>query len=457
MTKGNPERPTTFRTQDWVDVSHRLNWVREAARKDGGRRFTTLLHHLNLHLLLDSFRQLRKDAASGVDGMTCAEYEEGLANRLMDLHDRVHSGQYRAKPSKRIYIEKDDGRQRPIGIAALEDKIVQRAVVRILESIYEEDFLGFSYGFRPGRSQHQALDAVWVGITRRRVNWVLDADIRGFFDALDHEWLMKFLEHRVADKRILRLVRKWLTAGVSEDGKWSETKVGTPQGAVISPQLANIFLHYALDQWVHAWRKRQARGDVIIVRYADDFVMGFQHKGDATRFLQALKERLAKFRLELNEDKTRLIEFGRFAERDRKVRGLGKPDTFDFLGFTHCCAKTRKSGKFIVGRRPVSKRVRKKLKEMKRELMKRRHDKVADQGRWLQTVVQGYFAYFAVPGTSEVLSAFRKQVCKHWLRALRRRSHKARKLTWKRMGRLIDTWIPRVRIRHPYPNERLVA
>lgn len=378
-------------------------------------------------------------------------------DRLVDLHDRVHSGRYRAQPSKRIYLEKDDGRLRPIGIAALEDKIVQAAVVRILGAIYEEDFLGFSYGFRPGRNQHKALDAVWVGLMRRRVNWVLDADIRGFFDALDHEWLMKFLEHRVADKRILRLLRKWLKAGVSEDGCWSATEVGTPQGAVISPLLANIFLHYALDLWVQAWRKKRARGDVIIVRYADDFVMGFQYEWEAKRFLEELRERLAKFHLELHAEKTRLIEFGRFAQRDRKGRGQGKPETFDFLGFTHCCGKTRKTGKFIIRRKPAAKRMRKKLKDLKQELMRHRHTPVGEQGRRLKRVLQGYFAYYAVPGTCEILNVFRKQVCRAWLRALRRRSHKGRNMTWKRMARLLDTWVPTVRIHHPYPNERLVV
>lgn len=457
LTKGNPGRLTTGQTQDWEDVSYKLDWIREAARKDRRKSFTTLLHHVTPRLLLDSFGALRRDAASGVDEMTCEQYEEGLGERLLDLHDRVHSGGYRAQPSKRIYIEKEDGRKRPIGIAALEDKIVQQAVKRVLEAIYEEDFLGFSYGFRPGRNQHRALDAVWVGLKRRRVNWVVDADIRGFFDALDHGWLLKFLEHRVSDDRILRLVRKWLRAGVSEDGRWSETTVGTPQGAVISPLLANLFLHYALDQWVEQWRKRYATGDVIIVRYADDFVMGFQHEKEARRFLVELRERLEKFHLELHPEKTRLIEFGRYAERDHQARGQGKPETFDFLGFTHWCGKTRKSGKFIVGRKPVAKRVRKKLKQIRETLLRRRHESVAEQGAWLRSVVQGYFAYFAVPGTSEILSAFRKHVSRFWLRALRRRSQKGRGLTWKRIERLLDTWIPKVKIVHPYPDQRLIV
>lgn len=455
MTKGNSGQPGKLQTQCWTDLSHRREWVREAARQDDGKRFTALLHHLTPRLLLDSFRALRGDAASGVDGMTCAEYGKGLARRLLDLHDRVHSGRYRAQPSKRIYIEKDDGRLRPIGIAALEDKIVQKAVMTILNAVYEEDFMPFSHGFRPGRGQHHALDAVWVGIMRRKVNWVLDADIRGFFDALDHEWLMKFLEHRIADQRILRLIRKWLKAGVSEDGQWSETKVGTPQGAVISPLLANVFLHYALDLWVAQWRRRPGRGDVIIVRYADDFVMGFQHEGEARQFLAELKARLGKFHLELHEDKTRLIEFGRYAQRDRQRRGQGKPETFNFLGFTHWCGRTRTASKFTVGRTPIAKRVRKKLKEVKETLMRRRHEPVAEQGRWLQQVVRGYLAYFAVPGTAEVLSMFRRHIAKIWLYALRRRSHKAKKLTWKKMKKLVEVWLPPVEVQHPYPNQRL--
>lgn len=459
MTEGNPNPLPTPQALDWTDVSYKLEWVREAARKDRGTRFTTLLHHLTPRLLLDSFTALRRDAASGVDETTWAEYMKGgLMKRLSDLHDRVHSGRYRAKPSKRIYIEKDDGRLRPIGIASLEDKIVQKAVQTILEAIYEADFIGYSYGFRPGRSQHNALDALWSGIMYRKVNWVLDADIQGFFDSLDHECLMKLLEIRIADRRILRLVRKWLTAGVSEDGQWSETKVGTPQGAVISPLLANVFLHYVLDQWVKEWRTTQARGDVIIVRYADDFVMGFQYDHDAKNFLKALQERLEEYKLKLHPDKTRLIEFGRYAERDRNGRGEGKPETFDFLGFTHRCGTTRKNGKFTIGRKPVAKRMRKKLKAIKETLMQRRHQPVPEQGQWLSSVVRGYLAYFAVPGTAEVLSAFRKHVCRIWLRALRRRSQrKGRRLTWKRFEPYMEKWIPKVEILHPYPDKRLIV
>jgi group II intron reverse transcriptase/maturase len=414
-----------------------------------------LLHHVTVDLLRDSYRAQKREAAVGVDEVTWRQYGVGLEARLRDLHDRVHRGRYRAKPSKRMYIAKPDGRQRPIGIAALEDKIVQRAVGEVLGVIWEEDFANFSYGFRPGRNQHNALDALWVAITQRKVSWVLDADIRGFFDTLDHGWTMKFVEHRVADRRMLRLIRKWLRAGVSEDGQWSATTVGVPQGAVISPRLANLYLHYVLDLWVKEWRKRQARGEVIIVRYADDFVMGFQYRDDAERFLSDLRERLAKFALEIHQDKTRLIEFGRFAIENRKKRGAGKPETFDFLGFTHMCAKRRKDGKFTVRRKVIAKRMRAKLKKIKDTLMEHRHDPVPQQGRWLRGVVQGYFHYFAVPGTSRELNTFRGLVNRFWFRALRRRSQKGQNLTWERMQRLIQTWIPPARILHPYPNQRL--
>ena len=455
MTKGNPNQCTGNQAQNWADPLMRLGRIREAARRDRGQRFTSLMHHLSPQLLRESFYGLRKNAAAGVDKQTWHEYKQELEGRLSDLHDRVQSGRYRAKPSKRTYIAKDDGGQRPIGIAALEDKIVQAAVVRVLSQIYEEDFLGFSYGFRPKRHAHKALDAVWVGIMRRKINWVLDADIRSFFDSLDHDWMMKFVEHRVSDPRMLRLIRKWLRAGVSEKGQWSKTTVGTPQGSVVSPLLANIFLHYVLDLWVQKWRKTNAKGDVIIVRYADDFVMGFQYQAEAQQCQKALVERLAEFNLEIHEQKTRLVEFGRFAHRDRKARGEAKPETFDFLGFTHICATTRKNERFTIRRKPIAKRARRKLKQIKSELLERRHVSVAIQGAWIRSVVGGYFNYVAVPGTSEQLSSFRKHVCRLWLRALRRRSHKARRLTWKRMEKLFESWIPKVRIVHPYPNQRL--
>ena len=430
--------------------------VREAAKRDKKLRFTALLHHVSPALLRASYFELKRQAAPGVDGMTWHEYGRNLEERLDDLHGRIHRGAYWAQPSKRAWIPKADGRQRPLGIAALEDKIVQQAVKTVLEQIYEEDFLGFSYGFRPGRSCHNALDALWVGIAHRKVNWVLDADIRGFFDNIDHEWLLSFVEHRIADRRILRLIRKWLKAGVSEDGQWSRTTVGTPQGSVISPLLANVFLHYVFDLWANQWRKRYARGSVVMVRYADDFVVGFQDRVDAERFLRELRRRFERFGLQLHPDKTRLIEFGRYAAERRAGRGLGKPETFDFLGFTHYCGTTRK-GTFTIKRKSVAKRMRAKLQEIKRQLRQRMHDAVVEVGQWLRSVVRGWFNYHAIPGNSACLNQFRTQVQRLWRRILRSRSQKGRCWTWLRMSRLIARWLPTARILHPYPEQRLTV
>ena len=455
VAKGNSGQATVSDTQGSPAASSGLARIREVARRDSQLQFTTLLHHVNAALLGQAYRSLKRQASAGVDGVTWAEYGEGLEERLADLQDRIHSGRYRAKPSKRTWIPKSDGRLRPLGVAALEDKIVQQALVMILQEIYEEDFLGFSYGFRPGRNQHNALDAIYVAITQRKVSWVLDADICGFFDMLDHEWLMKFVEHRVSDPRVLRLIRKFLRAGVSEDGKWAKTVVGTPQGAVISPLLANIYLHYALDLWVKWWRSHQSRGEVYIVRYADDFVVGFQYRSDAERFQKELTQRLAKFGLELHEGKTRLIEFGRFARDNRKERGEGKPETFDFLGFTHICATRKADGGFALRRKTIAKRLRAKINEVKETLMRSRHRPMPEQGGWLRSVVQGHFNYYGVPGNREALDAFRTQIGQSWLRALRRRSQKARSLTWERFQWWMKTWIPTARIIHPYPNQRL--
>src|ERR1700756_3905383 len=455
-TKENTEQTTASQTQSWGNALSALHRVREAARRDKRLQFTALLHHVTIPLLLDSFYALKRDAAPGVDGVTWKEYEADLDKRLADLHSRVHRGAYRAQPSKRAYIPKGDGRQRPLGIAALEDKIVQHAVATVLNQIYEEDFQGFSYGFRPGRSQHQALDALWVGIMRKRVNWILDADIRDFFGSISHEWLVKFLQHRIADRRILRLIQKWLRAGVSEDGEWSKTETGTPQGSVISPLLGNVYLHYVFDLWVQHWRKHRATGEVIVVRYADDSVLGFQHRADAEQFLRDWKERLGRFGLELHPDKTRLIEFGRYAVANRKERGAGKPETFNFLGFTHICGQTWKTGKFLVLRKTIHKRLSAKLRALKEELRRRKHLSVAELGKWLRSVVQGYFNYHAVPGNMASLRSFRLQVIRRWMRALRRRSQKHR-ITWPRLVALADRWLPRPAILHPYPNLRFDA
>src|SRR5256884_5780071 len=384
QTKENIVQSHMHPTQSGKRMSQGLDGVRKVAKERKQERFTALLHHLNVDLLRDSFYALQRKASPGVDGVTWQEYETGLEDRLVDLHSRVHRGAYRAKPSRRVFIPKADGRQRPLGIAALEDKIVQQAVVTVLNQIYEADFKGFSYGFRPGRSPHQALDALTVGIQRKRVNWVIDADIRGFFDNMSHEWTMKFVEHRVADRRILRLIQKWLKAGVSEDGQWSESKVGTPQGAVVSPLLANVYLHYVFDLWIEAWRKKVARGDVIVVRYADDLVVGFENRAEAERFLEEFRERLAKFGLELHPEKTRLIEFGRFAASNRQRRGQGKPETFTFLGFTHYCGKRRKDGAFIVWRETAKKRLVSKLQKIKLELTRLPHQPSALVWGWLR-------------------------------------------------------------------------
>ena len=451
----NTLQPNTHLTQGKERVSQGLERVRTAAREHKEMRFTALLHHMTVDLLRESFYALKRKAAPGVDGVTWHEYETGLEERLVDLHGRVHRGAYRAQPSKRKYIEKSDGRLRPLGIAALEDKIVQAATVTILNQIYEEDFLGFSYGFRPGRSQHDALDALAFAIEHKKVNYILDCDIRSFFDNLDKSWLFQFVEHRVADPRILRLIQKWLKAGVMEDGIWSDPETGTPQGSVASPLLANIYLHYAFDLWVNVWRQKWAQGEVMVVRYADDIVLGFQYQTDADRFREHLTERLQKFGLELHPDKTRRNEFGRFAELNRKKRGEGKPETFGFLGFTHICGKT-KNEKFALKRKTIAKRMAAKLKEIKQQLRTRMHDPTAQTGKWLQSVLQGYFNYHAVPGNLSRLCVFRNRVIRLWRWALRRRGQK-RRPNWARMSRLAQRWLPVPRALHPYPAARFAA
>jgi RNA-directed DNA polymerase len=454
--KGNVVQSPAPRTQSRTSASTRLDGVREVAKRNRETRFSALMHHITPDLLTESFRHLKRTAAPGIDGVTWQDYEHGLAERITALWDAVQSGRYRALPSRRVYIPKPNGKQRPLGIAALEDKIVQQAVVTVLNEIYEADFLGFSYGFRPGRSQHRALDALWVGLRSSKVNWVLDADIQAFFDTIDHGWMLRFLEHRIADSRILRLIRKWLTAGVIEDGARTVVQVGTPQGAVISPLLANIYLHYVFDLWTHRWRRLETKGDVIVVRYADDSVVGFEQRQDVLTFLEHLRARMAKFGLQLNEDKTRVLEFGRYAAERRARRGIRRPETFDFLGFTHICAKTRETRRFTVRRLTSATRMRTTLKAIRQNLMQRRHAPVSTTGEWLNRVVQGYLNYHAVPGNLKRLGMFRAEVCRAWMHALRRRSQRTR-MTWDRFQPLVTRYIPKVHVRHPYPNQRFAS
>jgi len=449
------------RTIRVYDVGTALDGIRQTARrkgKDGRRdaRFTGLLHHIYaVERLEQAYLAVKRDAAAGVDGQTWQSYGRDLQSNLLDLSDRLARGGYRPQPVKRVYIDKADGSKRPLGVPALEDKIVQRASVEVLNAIYEQDFLGFSYGFRPGKSAHNALDAVAVGVSMKKVNFVLDADISKFFDTIDHDWLVKFIEHRVADARVVRLIKKWLHAGVLEDGRITQSELGTVQGGSISPLLANIYLHYAFDLWVEQWRGRHARGDVVAVRYADDWVAGFQYRGDAERFQRAVAQRLGQFGLKLHPEKTRLIEFGRFARENRRRKGQGKPDTFDFLGFTHCCGQSRK-GKFMVLRLTSAKRMRAKLLAVKTELRKRMHQPIAEQGQYLRAVVAGHGRYFAVPCNGARVQVFRFQVGRLWHRTLCRRSQ-AKHLSWKRMHKIVAHWLPSPRICHPYPNQRLIV
>ena len=455
LAKGNLQQQNASRTPSRKGALSALERVRQAARRDRKMQFTALLHHVyNLETLRAAYLSLKREAAPGVDGETWRHYGESLGENLQGLSDRLKRGAYRAKPVRRVYIPKADGRQRPLGVTALEDKLVQRATVEVLNAIYETDFLGFSYGFRPGRSQHNALDAIYTGLLTRKVNWVLDVDIRGFFDSIDHGWLVKLVEHRIADQRVVRLIQKWLNAGVLEDGKRIRMEEGTPQGGSASPLLSNIFLHYVFDLWVQAWRQKHARGDVVVVRFADDIVIGFQNKSEAERFWKELAERFRKFRLELHPEKTRLLEFGPFAAENRKRLAQGKPETFNFLGFTHICGKKKSNGRFTVLRQTIRKRLQAKLSEVSAELRRRMHDPIPEVGRWLRSVVGGHIRYFGVPMNNQAIHLFRFQVGWLWHRALSRRSQNGRVL-WTRMRRLIDRWLPPARICHPYPLRRL--
>jgi len=451
--KRNAELQSMARTQGREAVSQAQGRIREAVTRNRGEKLTALLHHISVDCLRWSYFELKKTAATGVDGITWRDYGGGLEENLADLHRRIHTGAYRAQPSRRKYIPKANGQQRPLGIAALEDKIVQRAVESILTPIYEAEFLGFSYGFRPGRSQHDALDALAYGIKVKKIGWVLDVDISRFFDTISHEWMIRLLEHRIGDKRIVRLIIKWLKAGVLEDGVRNEAEEGTPQGAVISPLLANIYLHYVYDLWAKQWREKHCKGDMIVVRFADDSVAGFQNKEDGERFLADLMERLAKFALTVHPEKTRLIEFGRYAAKNRQKRGQGRPETFNFLGFTHICGEKVVGKGFQLLRKTKRGSVRSKLGEVKKELRRRMHGSVSEQGKWLNSVLRGHYAYFAVPTNTRALSAFRYHVARRWMKSLRRRSQR-HVMTWERMMIYIDQYLPNPKILHPWPEQR---
>jgi group II intron reverse transcriptase/maturase len=453
--KGNANEQTTLRTQGREGVPPALERVRQAALKNRNAKFTALFHHLTLARLRAAFESIERRAAAGVDGVTWEQYAGRLDEKLRALHARLHRGAYQAKPSRRVFIPKPDGRQRPLGVASLEDKIVQRATAEVLNAIYEVDFLGFSYGFRPGRSPHMALDALSVGIFRKRVNWVLDADIRDFYGTIDHGWMMRFLEHRIADRRMLRLIQKWLAAGVLQDGTWSNTVEGVPQGATISCLLANIYLHYVFDLWSQQWRRRHAHGDMIIVRYADDTVVAFEREQDARRYWTELAERLKTFGLALHPEKTRLLRFGKFAAWQHREMGAGKPETFAFLGFTHICGRST-TGKFLLMRHTVTARLRARIQQVRQELLRRRHRPIPEQVDWLASVVRGYFAYYAVHTNGRALECFRREVIRHWHSALRRRSQRSR-TTWQKTSAIARCSIPSVRVQHPWPSVRFDA
>lgn len=454
LAKGNPHEQNALRTQGRASAHQALVRVRQAARKDRKQRLTALFHHVyDVDRLREAYYGVRRDAAPGIDGQTWRSYGEDLEEHLRDLSQRLRGGAYRARPVKRAYVPKLDGRQRPIGLPVLEDKIVQRAVAEVLTAVYDREFFGFSYGFRPGRNQHQALGALREGLRTKKVNWVLDADLRAFFDTLRHEWLVKFLEHRIGDQRIVRLTQKWLRAGVLEDGKRTQSQVGTVQGGSISPILANIYLHYVFDLWVQQWRTKRAQGDMVVVRFADDFIVGFEHRQEAERFLSELRERLTKFGLELHPEKTRLIEFGRFAAQNRSDRGEGKPETFHFLGFTHICGKT-KGGRFEVLRQTMRKKWQAKLTEVYQELRRRMHEAIPEQGRYLRAVMQGHIQYYGVPGNRPAMNAFRFRLGWLWWKVLRRRSQKDN-LPKERLARLVKRWLPYPYLSHPYSLEGL--
>lgn len=454
VPKENRKQQNMLRTQCRESVHSKLQLIHQKAKSDKKMRFTTLMHHIyNIDMLRTAYLELKRNAAPGIDRETWDSYGTNLEKNLQDLSEKLKSGAYRAKPVRRVYIPKADGKQRPLGVTALEDKVVQRAAVAVMNAIYEVDFRGFSYGFRPKRGQHQALDALYIAISTKKVNYVFDADIRDFFNKINREWLVKFIEHRIADKRVVRLIQKWLNAGILDKGEIIYNEQGTVQGSSASPLLANVFLHYVYDLWIQHWRKYRAHGEVIVVRFADDTVVGFQYESDAKQFQKELQERLLRFDLELHPEKTRLIEFGRFAAENREKRGEGKPESFTFLGFTHICGKQRKDGKFAILRHTIKKRLHAKVKEIKDELRKRMHDPINAVGQWLKAVLTGHYRYFGVPGNSDAMGDFRHLISQRWLQVLRRRGQKGR-MTWDTMQKLIDRWLPPPQICHKYPNQR---
>jgi len=457
LTKRNTHAAADGQTQGWKTITSRLMSVREAAKNDKEEKFSSLQHHLNIPLLEKSFFSLKRDVTTGVDGVSWADYEKELPENLEKLKETIHNGSYRPKPAKRIYIPKADGSERPISIQSTEDKIVQQAIVTILEQIYETDFLGYSYGFRPGRSQHDALDALHVGLISKKINWILDLDIRKFFDTVDHNWLIQFIKHRIADKRVVRLITQWMKVGYQDtNGRRHRSSMGVPQGAVVSPLLSNIYLHYVFDLWVGQWRRRKCSGDMIVVRYADDSVLGFENQRDAERFLSELETRMAHFGLELHDNKTRILEFGRYATERRKEKGLGKPETFDFLGFTHYCGMTRKNGKFMVWRKTSRKRMNSKIKEIRQTLLRQRHKPVREIARWLTAVMKGHMNYFSVPGNGASVNRFLWELRRAWFAALCRRSQRKR-LNWEKFGKYLDPMLPKFQVTHPYPQQRFYA
>jgi len=455
-TKRNVDQKAARASQHGERASIGLAGVRQKAIEDRMLRFTNLKHHLTPELLWASFYRLNRHAAPGLDGMRWSDYAKDLDSRLADLHDRLRTERYRATPVLRTYIAKTNGGQRPLGKTCVEDKIVQQAVVTVLMAVYDADMYGFSYGFRPEKSPHMALDALAVAISRRKVNWIVDADVQSFFDEIPHDELLRLIDLRIGDRWLQRLILKWLKTGYSEEGVIHRSNRGTPQGSVISPLLANIYLHYVLDDWVHHRRKTVDEGDVAIVRYADDFVLGFQHRHVAEAYLIALRERFAAFGLRLHPDKTRLLEFGRYASSDRRRRGQGKPETFDFLGFTHICSTNRK-GWFLLRRHTVRTRLRRKVKEVLENLRKRMHRPVHETGGWLGSIIRGFVNYYGVPTNNSAISAFRDLLAKEWIKVLRRRSQKGRGMTWVKHRQIVDRYLPHARICHPFPNVRFDA